>query len=193
MDNMIFLRHKGGAMNKTGSKMGHLIFRQLTGGGTMNRIFCGFLAFFLIFSGNALASTCYTQAEAEAEQGLRIHSELMVIGLNCQNMRFRDGTNLYLEYRDFTQANVDIFAGYENRLMDYFRRRGDNDPEASLNTMRTFMANKISNSAARMKPDQFCNRYAGRIFKASSMDRSSLKQWASTIYPSHPVSQPICQ
>lgn len=141
----------------------------------------------------AMAAACYTQSEAEAEQGLRIHSELMVIGLNCINMRFRDGTNLYREYNAFTKANIDIFSGYEERLLKYFARRGDKNPEASLNTMRTLMANNISNSAARMKPDQFCNRYAGRIFKATAMDKGSFKKWASTIYPSHPVSNPICE
>ena len=30
------------------------------------------------------AQKCYSAAEAEADQGIRIHSELMVIGLNCQ-------------------------------------------------------------------------------------------------------------
>ncbi|MCB9991786.1 MAG: hypothetical protein H6867_10540 [Rhodospirillales bacterium] len=148
----------------------------------------------VISAGPAFAAkSCYTQSQAEAEQGLRIHSELMVIGLNCVNMRFTDGTNLYRKYNKFTRDNVDIFAAYENELLGYFKKRGDANPEASLNTLRTTMANSISNSAARMKPDQFCNRYAGRIFKASSMNRTDLKKWASTIYPSHPVSQPICE
>lgn len=148
----------------------------------------------MLSTGGALAaSSCYTQAEAEAEQGLRIHSELMVIGLNCIKMRFTDGTNLYSEYNEFTKENIDIFAAYENQMLSYFKRRGDRDPEASLNTLRTLLANNIANSAARMKPDQFCNRYAGRIFKASTMDHDTLKKWASTIYPSHPVSNPICE
>ena len=149
---------------------------------------------FAIMAGTPVwAASCYSQAEAEAEQGLRIHSELMVIGLNCQGMRFSDGTNLYLKYRDFTKENVDIFAGYEDKLMAYYKKRGDKDPEATLNTLRTKLANSISYNAAKMKPDQFCNRYAGRVLKASGMDRSTLKKWASTIYPSHPVSNPICE
>ncbi|PJB71772.1 MAG: hypothetical protein CO093_04490 [Alphaproteobacteria bacterium CG_4_9_14_3_um_filter_47_13] len=149
----------------------------------------------LVFGAGAsfAASTCYTRAEAEAEQGLRIHSELMVIGLNCIKMNLNDGTNLYRRYNEFTKENIDIFSGYEGRMLEYFKRRGDKNPEASLNTLRTLMANNISNSAARMRPDQFCNRYAGRIFKASSMDHDTLKKWASTIYPSHPVSNPICE
>lgn len=152
-----------------------------------------FLFLFVLAAGPALAASCYTRAEAEAEQGLRIHSELMVIGLNCIKMNFTDGTNLYREYSEFTRENIEIFKNYESQLLAYYKKRGDKDPEASLNTLRTVLANKIANSAARMSPDQFCNRYAGRIFKASSMDQSTLKQWASTIYPSHPVSEPICE
>jgi hypothetical protein len=141
----------------------------------------------------AATKSCYTMAQAEAEQGIRIHSELMVIGLNCQGMRFKDGTNLYLKYREFTNANVSLFSGYETQLMDYFKVRGDANPEASLNTLRTRFANEISNDAAKMNPDVFCNRYAHRIFKASAMDESKLRKWASTIYPSHPVSNPVCE
>lgn len=139
------------------------------------------------------ASGCYTPEEAAAEQGLRIHSELMVIGLNCQAMKFTDGTNLYAEYRKFTNEHSTLLEGYENTMMGYYRRQGQDDPERSLNTLRTQLANKIADSAVRMKPDRFCNSYAGRIFQAASMDRNTLASWASTIYPSHPVSKPICE
>lgn len=153
------------------------------------------LAMLLVFSAPAFAATksCYSMAQAEAEQGIRIHSELMVIGLNCQGMRFKDGTNLYAKYRAFTNANLSLFSGYETRLMDYFKARGDANPEASLNTLRTRFANEISNDAAKMNPDVFCNRYAHRIFKASAMNQNALRKWASTIYPSHPVSNPVCE
>jgi hypothetical protein len=135
---------------------------------------------------------CYTQAEAEAEQGIRIHSELMVIGLNCQAMHFRDGTNLYAKYRQFTAANANLFANYETQLMGYFKKRGDKNPEASLNTLRTNMANKIALDATKMQPYMFCNHYASRVIKASAMDTGMLRQWASTVYPGHPLSQPLC-
>lgn len=144
-------------------------------------------------TGKAYAATCYTPAEAEAEQGIRIHSELMVIGLNCQTMKFEDGTNLYLKYRRFTNAHADLFAGYEDELLGYFRRTGDGDPVASLNTLRTQFANKISLDAAGMKPYNFCNQYAHRIFQAAKMSESDIHKWASTFYESHPLSHPICK
>lgn len=137
------------------------------------------------------AKSCYTQSEAEAEQAIRIHSELMVIGLNCQHMRFSDGTNLYLEYREFTNTHERLFSFYEEQLVNYFKRQGV-DSEAAINTLRTQFANKISLDAARMKPDQFCNRYASRILKVSDFKTNDIKRWAATFYPSHPVSRPLC-
>jgi hypothetical protein len=147
---------------------------------------------FYIFIPKAHASSCYTKAEAEAEQAIRIHSELMVIGLNCQHMRFSDGTNLYAEYRAFTSNHGDLFASYEDRLLSYFKRQGK-DPESSVNTLRTIFANKISHDVAKMKPDQFCNRYASRILKVAHFETADIRRWATTFYPSHPVTRPLCE
>ncbi len=141
----------------------------------------------------AHAAACYNKSEAEAEQGIRIHSELMVIGLNCQHMQFGDGTNLYVKYRDFTTKNADLFADYESKLMKYFERTGAANPEAKLNTMRTSFANKISLDSAEMKPHNFCNRYARRIFEVDRMSLAELRGWASTIHESHPLSHPVCE
>lgn len=147
----------------------------------------------VVGTSTARAAACYTIAEAEAEQGIRIHSELMVIGLNCQHLAKAAGNqNLYMAYRDFTAEHARLFAAYETQLMAYFQRTGVRSPESALNTLRTALANRIANDAARMRPDLFCHRYAPRISKAARMDNRSLRKWASTFYPSHPVSKPIC-
>ena len=99
---------------------------------------------FLITANNSFAASCYKSSEAEAEQGIRIHSELMVIGLNCQHMATANGKNLYLAYREFTNQYGDLFGGYEDVMMNYFRKNGQSNPVASINTMRTQFANKIS-------------------------------------------------
>ncbi len=140
------------------------------------------------FAGQA----CYSKAEAEAEQGLRIHSELMVIGLNCQAMPRFASQNLYGKYRIFTRDHADLIAAYEKILTTYFQRTGSPDPAGSFNTLRTTLANKVSRDAASMRPDLFCVRYAPRIEQASGMDMKAVRKWASTFYPSHPVSSPIC-
>ncbi len=157
------------------------------------RVFLLTMAVFLIvLPQGAQAATCYSRGEAEAEQGIRIHSELMVIGLNCQHMFKANGKNLYSEYRRFTSTHAPLFASYEQTLIDYFKRNGERSPESSINALRTQFANKISNDAARMRPDLFCRYYAGRIAKVSNMGQAEIRKWASTFHDSHPVSRPVC-
>ncbi len=140
-----------------------------------------------------ITSACYTKDEAIAEQAIRIHSELMVIGLNCQHMTPAGQKNLYQSYREFTARHSMLFAQYEATLMGYFLRTGAANPEASLNTMRTAFANKISFDAAKMRPDLFCNHYMGRIQKVSTMNKADIQKWAGTFFPEHPVSHPLCK
>lgn len=167
------------------------------------KLVLGFLAFVLM-AGPALAgdgvitvhptgiSACYTKDEAVAEQGIRIHSELMVIGLNCQHLTPAGQVNLYQAYRDFTRRNSGVFSAYEKTLIDYYRRTGSPNPEGQFNVMRTQFANKVSLDAARTRPDVFCSHYMPRIQKASTMNRDAIQKWASTFYPGHPATHPIC-
>lgn len=141
----------------------------------------------------AKAEACYSKQEAEAEQGIRILSELMVIGLNCQHMTPEGDKNFYAQYLEFMGKHKDLFMDYEERLIDYYERSGVRNPEDSLNDLRTDLANKISMDAANMRPDIFCSRYVERLQKTARMDQNRIKKWASTFYPSHPVSKPICQ
>jgi hypothetical protein len=136
---------------------------------------------------------CYTRVEAEAEQGIRIHSELMVIGLNCMHMPSSDGKNLYIKHQEFTAKNQKLFADYEKIMMEYMRLNGDKNPEQALHSIRTNFANKISNDVATMRPDIFCKTYAERIEKVSKMDGTALRKWASTPFAGHPVSRPMCK
>lgn len=144
----------------------------------------------LLLSAQAQAS-CYSGTEAEAEQGIRIHSELMVVGLNCTHMGKRIGWDLYGDYRKFTARHADLFAGYETTMMSYFNRNGGS-AESKMNGMRTRFANKISKDAASMRPDVFCANNAERMRSVTQMTRDQLRQWAATVYPSHPVSKPVC-
>ena len=139
----------------------------------------------------AIAS-CYDMREAEAEQGIRIHSELMVIGLNCAHMADANGNNLYVEHKKFTKKHKDLFATYERIIMSYMRKNGVSNPDKAMHALRTKFANKISNDVAQMRPDIFCRTYSSRIEKASKMDGEELRKWAATPFTEYPVSKPLC-
>ncbi len=158
----------------------------------MKKIVFALLFLAILSPSGVFAAGCYSDAEAEADQGIRIHSELMVIGLNCNHMGKRHGQQLYGTYRQFTADHADLFAKYETILMDFFKRGGAANPVSSLNDLRTKYANKISNDVAKMRPDIFCAKYAPRVLQAKDMTDADIHKWASTIYAEHPVSYPVC-
>lgn len=146
----------------------------------------------LLLSVPAFAASCYSPKEVEAEQGVRILSELMVIGLNCQHLTPKGQENLYNQYKRFSLDHEDLFGGYEKTLLGFYRKAGKSNPEGEIHKMRTSVANRISQDAARMRPDAFCAAYAPRISKARAMPESKIRQWAQTVFPGFPVSHKTC-
>ncbi len=141
----------------------------------------------LLLTVPAQAASCYSEQEAEAEQAIRIHSELMVIGLNCQHMTPRGWKNFYTQYREFTSKHQDLFAGYERTLIS-----SNGGSERKMHDMRTAFANQTSTDAARMRPDVFCAKYAPRIPKVAQMSREELRQWAVATSATERLSKPMC-
>lgn len=145
----------------------------------------------LLISVPAQAASCYSPQEAEAEQAIRIHSELMVIGLNCQHMTPKGWKNFYTQYREITNNNKDLFANSERTLISYNAKNGSN-AERKLHDMRTAFANQTSTDAARMRPDVFCAKYAPRIPKVAQMSREELRQWVSSSATTQKLTHPVC-
>ena len=143
----------------------------------------------LTFSNSYAASGCYNAQEFEAEQGLRIHSELMVIGLTCQKVR--GGEGLYNKYRKFTNKNQYLLGQYETTMLSHFRSTGQ-DAEASLHDLRTELANEVSQKAIRMNMAAFCRHYGGGIDQALTMDHDTIRRWAQQEWPTQPASKPKC-
>jgi hypothetical protein len=146
----------------------------------------------LLFVAPAHAAGCYSAKEAEAEQAIRIHSELMVIGLNCQHMTPKGWRNFYSQYREITARHQPLITQYENTLISYNSRNGSSNGERKIHNMRTNFANKISTDAAQMRPDIFCATFAPRIPKVAQMSTSEFQQWAASTAQTQSLSQPVC-
>jgi hypothetical protein len=166
----------------------------------MMRRFFAFMALFAALGGmgipqaRAAGKACYRADEAQAEQGVRIKSELMVIGFNCAGMSSHYGSqNLAADYSRWAARHSKLFSDYENKLLAYYKRQGEKNPEASLVTLGTVLANKVATDAAHMRPDLFCAKYAPRISKVSTMDDATIRRWSATFFPGHPPSHPVCE
>ena len=139
----------------------------------------------IIGTTSAQAKSCYSPSEAEAENAIRIHSELMVIGLNCQHMTPRGWQNFYSQYRQFTSRHQDLFSNYEKTLV---KAHGS---ERKIHDLRTSFANQTSSDVAKMRPDVFCATFAPRIPKVAGMSRAELQDWVTT--SSNRPTKPICR
>ena len=153
--------------------------------------FCYLIALLALFVPiKANAASCYSAAEFEAEQGLRIHSELMVIGLTC--LKMPGGHALYGKYQSFTSRHQRLITGYEDTLISYFQRNGAPNAEGQFHTLRTGLANQISKHAIGNVVG-FCQAFAPRLDQALAMDQTKLKRWAQQVWPQSPTSRPVCR
>lgn len=143
-------------------------------------------------SADARSLSCYTPSEAAAEQALRLHSELLVIGLNCQNIKQSNGENTYQKYQDFTKKHAVLLEQYEKQLLSHFRKQGSASPEKDLNELRTNMANNLAGIVADVRPDVFCFRHIERLNIATTMTGEDVHGWATTYFQDMPPSKPFC-
>jgi hypothetical protein len=136
------------------------------------------------------AEACYSAREFEAEQGLRIHSELMVIGLTC--IKMPEGDGLYRKYQSFTAKHAVLLSAYESDLLAYYKRQGEAAPDRKLHTLRTNLANEISQHAVSMSTLSFCRKFSSHLDAALGMDQAKLRRWALNARSGQPTAEPAC-
>ncbi len=134
---------------------------------------------------------CYSSREVEAEQGLRIHTELMVIALTCVKVPGA-GVQLYAQYQAFTEKHSSLIKEYERTILSYYKARGKGADE-KLHNLKTKLANGISTRAINMSITQFCQRFGPRIPQAMTMDEAKLRRWAQHVWPESPTTVPACR
>ena len=149
-----------------------------------------FIVFLGINPAYAMKEKCYKIPQFEAEQGLRIHSELLVISLTCQ--KTPGYADLYSKYQRFTDKNKLLLSDYENRLINFFKSSGSINPSKQLHTLRTNLANEISQHAINMSVTSFCNYFGKRVDKALNMNKKTLQRWARQIWEEQNTSHKLC-
>lgn len=146
----------------------------------------------LLFATPAWSASCYTQDQFEAEQGLRIHSELMVIALTCMKAP-QGGQAMYAKYQNFTRKNQNLISRYEGDISNYFTTQGVKNSNEKIHNFKTGLANQISQHAISMSTSSFCQNFGGRIDQALAMDQTKLRRWAQQVWPQSPTSRPLCK
>lgn len=109
---------------------------------------------------------CYSVAEFEAEQGIRLHTELMVVGLTCQHMDVKGEPSLFNQYKLFTLKHQARIQAWEKTLVEYYKRTAKGNATRNFDTFRTRLANETSQRAIALSTPVFCGTHAPLVAKA---------------------------
>ncbi|HAU29640.1 MAG TPA: hypothetical protein DCW68_05970 [Rhodospirillaceae bacterium] len=127
---------------------------------------------------------CPSMAHLEAEQALRLHSELMVIGLTCQKY-YRQPSDIYTEYQKFTAENANLLRQAENNLV---LRVG----VERFHALRTNIANDVSRRAAFMSPKAYCQANALFVGDLLALSSDGVRQYVARLAAGARQQVPAC-
>lgn len=109
---------------------------------------------------------CYSVPEFAAEQGIRLHTELMVVGLTCQHMDVKGELSLFNQYKQFTLKHQARIQQWEKALVAYYKRTAKGNPTRNFDSFRTRLANETSQRAIALTTPVFCGTHAGLVATA---------------------------
>ena len=131
---------------------------------------------------------CYTQAQYRAEQAVRYQTQLMVAGMLCQSASPRS----YSNYQAFTQRNTPTINRAENVLMGFFTDHKTPQPELSLHTLRTNMANQISIKAMQQSLGVYCRLALPRLQESAILQPRQFEAYLTKIDLKQNSTRPVC-
>jgi hypothetical protein len=118
---------------------------------------------------------CYSKAEFEAEQGIRFHTELMVIGLSCQAAAGQ-GQDLFADYKRVTLALRDPIVAWERALIAHYKRSGAANPTRSLDNFRTAAANENAHRIAAVTVPVYCQTHIPVLKRALTLSAADARR-----------------
>lgn len=154
--------------------------------GVCAAFFCALVLFPIM----AHAGECYTPDEFEAEQGLRLHTDLEVIMLTCKFDGYR--RPLKDSYAVFLKKYTAQIRKWENAIARIYASSGGSRNEV-IDNFRTALANQKSHEASTMNPRQFCIAYANWVPAVAAWSPEQVMNYVRTPDSARPSKKPLCQ
>lgn len=136
---------------------------------------------------------CYTRAEAEAEQAIRLHTELMVVGLTCAEMNPAAGPSLFAQYKEFTLRHKDELGRWEKALIGHFKRHHKGNATRHFDSFRTRLANEMSQRAIALTTPVFCQSHVPMVARAGALTQADLRHLVSAEPAVRLTAAPRCE
>ncbi len=135
----------------------------------------------MLATGPALAAPaskgpCYSVPEFAAEQGIRLHTELMVIGLTCQHLDVPGQMSLFNQYKQFTLKHQARIQEWEKNLVAYYKRTTKGNATRGFDSFRTRLANETSQRAIALTTPVFCGTHAPLVAQAMAASLAEIER-----------------
>ena len=155
----------------------------------MNRILIFMLGLILAFSLSLparAAAICYSSDEMEAEQGMRLQNELLLVGMACGKAQ---------NYRSFIEAHNDLWQDYEETLQKFFQDKNGMSQTAAKNNVSDFKVKFVNETGLRMaqisKP-LFCRMHLKSFEDIKSKTNEEIRIKLRTAKPHQAPAYPAC-
>ncbi|MDR3449193.1 MAG: hypothetical protein P4M15_05510 [Alphaproteobacteria bacterium] len=136
------------------------------------------------------ANACYTPEQMQAEQLLRLHSELMVVTVTCHESS--RGQDLGAAYGDFTKRNIRVLHDAEQTMIGYYKAHKKGDPTEHLDRLRTILANEYGQKSADMSPPVFCTDYRDEVVKMETATPADVENEVQRMVIAERSFAPLC-
>ena len=100
---------------------------------------------------SAAPAPCYSPADIEAEQALMAQSFVMVLSSACRQD---------INYGEFKVRNRDALIGYQQEMIEHFRRAGARKPDKDYESWITRVANQTATEHAGLPSAETCAQSA---------------------------------
>src|SRR6201984_2660597 len=87
-----------------------------------------------VATASAADRNCYSPGDIEAEQALRVQTNLMVISSACRDT----------VYGEFRARNTAAILRYQNAMIEHFRRTGARNAKSAFDAWETSLANEAA-------------------------------------------------
>ncbi|MGH7046109.1 MAG: hypothetical protein ACREE2_06930 [Stellaceae bacterium] len=111
---------------------------------------------------------CYSATDMEAEQAIRLQTNLMVISSACRDT----------VYGEFRARNKDAIMRYQRIMIAHFRRAGARNAQSEFDSWDTSLANEISLAEGAEPTMVVCQKAANLLRMASTLDAQGLHNYA---------------
>ncbi|MCW2247510.1 hypothetical protein M2352_003144 [Azospirillum fermentarium] len=118
-------------------------------------------------------NACYTPAQHAAEQLIRVHTEMMVVGLTCKDVMPDKAP--FAKYQDFTVKNRSQISKAEAELASFLGKGNKAAGTRQFDMYRTEMANEISRRAAIIGTPLYCSTFVDRTQAAVALSPDDLR------------------